>query len=71
MRSLIPAEHMTAIKPWQSEQYRIESWLAAHGWPFINYDLTNQTEPLTTRLDRSRLVVSHLSDGSVEVVYNA
>ena len=66
----IPAEHMLAIKPWQTVQYRIESWLAENGWPFRNNDLTNQCEALSTRLDRSKLSVRHLPDRSVEVIYD-
>lgn len=67
---IVPAEHMMAIKPWQTAQYRIESWLAENGWPFRNYDLTNQGEALSTRLDRSKLSVRYLPDQSVEVSYD-
>ena len=66
----VPAEHMRAIKPWQTAQYRIESWLAQNGWPFRNYDLTNQGEALSTSLDRTKLSVRHLPDQSVEVSYD-
>lgn len=66
----IPAEHMRAIKPWQTVQYRIESWLAENGWPFRNNDLTNQCEALSTCLDRSKLSVRHFPDQSVEVSYD-
>jgi len=69
--SIIPAEHITGIKPWQSMVYRIESWLAANGWPFYNYELTNQTEPLSTTLDRTKLSVVHQPDGSVVVSYGS
>lgn len=67
---IVPAEHMRAIKPWQTELYRIESWLAANDWPFRNNDLTNQCEALSTRLDRSKLSVRHFPDQSVEVSYD-
>lgn len=66
----VPAEHMRAIKPWQTTQYRIESWLAQNGWPFRNYDLTNRGEALSTSLDRSKLSVRHFPDQSVEVSYD-
>lgn len=66
----VPAEHMRSIKPWQTVQYRIESWLAQNGWPFRNYDLTNQGEALSTSLDRSKLSVRHFPDQSVEVTYD-
>lgn len=66
----VPAEHMHSIKPWQTELYRIESWLAANGWPFRNNDLTNQSERLSTPLDRSKLTFKHFPDQSVEVTYD-
>lgn len=65
----IPSEHMLAIKPWQTVQYRIESWLAENGWPFRNNDLTNQCEALSTTLNRAKLTIKHLPDRSVEVSY--
>ena len=67
---IIPAEHMRSIKPWQTELYRIESWLAANGWPFRNNDLTNQSERLSTPLNRSKLTFKHFPDQSVEVTYD-
>ena len=67
---IVPAEHMRAIKPWQTIQYRIESWLAQNGWPFRNYDLTNRGEALSTSLDRSKLSIRHFPDQSVEVRYD-
>lgn len=63
----VPAEHMRAIKPWQTEVYRIESWLAEKGWPFRNNELTNQCERLSTPLDRSKLSFKYFPDQSVEV----
>ena len=67
---IVPAEHMRAIKPWQTIQYRIESWLSQNAWPFRNYDLTNQGEALSTSLDRSKLSIRHFRDQSVEVSYD-
>lgn len=66
---IIPGEYMLAMKPWQSTTYRVEVWLSENGWPFRNYDLTNQTERLSTRLDRNKLKITHLPDRSVEVIY--
>lgn len=66
----VPAEHMRAIKPWQTEVYRIESWLAEKGWPFRNNELTNQCERLSTPLDRSKLSFKYFPDQSVEVSYD-
>lgn len=67
---IVPAEHMRAIKPWQTEVYRIESWLAEKGWPFRNNELTNQCERLSTPLDRSKLSFKYFPDQSVEVSYD-
>lgn len=67
---IVPAEHMRAIKPWQTEVYRIESWLAEKGWPFRNNELTNQCERLSTPLDRSKLSFKYFPDRSVEVSYD-
>lgn len=66
----IPGEHLRGIKPWQTEVYRIESWLAANGWPFRNNELTNQCERLSTPLDRSKLTFKRFPDQSVEVSYD-
>ena len=66
-KNTVPSEHMRGIKPWQTELYRIESWLAANGWPFRNNDLTNQSERLSTQLDRSKLTFKDFHDQSVEV----
>lgn len=66
---VVPSEVMLSVKPWQTEVYRIEAYLAEQGWPFHNSDVTNQSERLSTTLDRTKLKFEHQPDRSVKVTY--